>query len=644
MLHNRFTIGFCCMAIHKEPVKTFLDNFVTRMEERSDFLLLMYHCFDNMASVISDSSNADSIFNAISYDVLDAMIIYQSDEHQNEIFKKICLNCNQRNIPVITLDIPFDNAFFVSFGYGEAFSRIVEHVITEHGCKKIKHMAGIKGNDFTQTRIDCCAEVMKKHGLEFSDNDVLYGEFWDYPTRVAMDGFFASGEELPDAFVCANDAMAMAVCSKLFEKGYKVPDDIIVTGFDGIELEKYHIPRLTTAIRNYDELSSTVMELIDKIRLNPGLEPYNTELPYTPVFSGTCGCDKDTFHGNGTIFTNFIQNFDYVSGFEERMNCMSNEIAINPTIENARRVLMEYSFGGIHICVSEEFTHFDGDGEIAEITADPKDFFPEKLTVLLACVDEDRRNIEGMTFSPSEIIPGFKDSIPGNNTLVITSLYTPHFVIGYFTGYYVLDTEIYNKQLYTYNMMVNRCLETVKLHEHMKALNNKMEFMFTHDQLTKIYNRYGFYKNFSAAFTAHCGSDKDIFIASVDLNDMKFINDTYGHSEGDEALRMTAAALIQAAEAVDERIICSRFGGDEFVVAMIGSGDSEEKSQLFRESFVFVLNMLNDESGKDYRVSASVGLSCSALDDIQSIEELIERADRMMYNDKARHKRRPKGL
>ncbi len=643
MLHNRFTIGFCCMAMHKEPIKTFLDYFVNRIEKRDDCLLLIYHCFDDISSVISDSSNAASIFDAISYESIDVMVVYQSDEHQNDIFRDICRNCNERGIPVVSIDVPFDNAFFVSFGYGEAFSRIVEHVITEHNCRKIKHIAGIKGNDFTQTRIDACAQVMKKYGLEFSENDVMYGEFWDYPTRVAMDNFFASGEEMPDAFICANDSMAMSVCSKLSEKGYSVPEDVIVTGFDGIELEKYHIPRLATAKRDYDELADTIIEIIGKIRNDPDSEPYNTELSYTPVFSDSCGCGNNSLKESGALFTEFIKNYDYVLGHEERMNCMSNEIAFNPTLDNARKILREYSFSGTYLCVSDEFSCFEENVASSSISELNKGY-PEKLTVLLACIDDDRYHIEGKSFSPAEILPEFKHIIPGNNTLVISSLYNPHFVIGYFTSYYVLPSDIYFKQLYTYNMMVNRCLETVRLHEHMTALNHKMEFMFTHDQLTKIYNRYGFYKNFSNAFTSHNDISKDIFIASVDLNDMKFINDNFGHSEGDEALRMTANALIQAAEAVDERIICSRFGGDEFVVAMIGNGDSEEKSELFRESFVFALNILNDSSGKQYRVSASVGLSCSPLDDIQSIEELIERADRMMYTDKARHKRRPKGM
>ena len=264
MLHDRFTIGLCCMAMHKEPVKTFLDSFVKRMEMHNEYLLLIYHCFDDIASDISDSSNAASIFGAISYDALDAMIVYQSDEHQHDIFKEICFNCAEHGIPVISIDIPFDNAYNVSFGYGEAFSKIVEHVITEHNCRKIKHMAGIKGNDFTQTRIDCCAQVMKDHGLEFGENDVMYGEFWDYPTRVAMDNFFASGEEMPDAFICANDAMAMSVCSKLSEKGYSVPEDLMVLSwkniiFRGLQPQNATMTSLPTRLLKLSVKSGTTL-------------------------------------------------------------------------------------------------------------------------------------------------------------------------------------------------------------------------------------------------------------------------------------------------------------------------------------------------------------------------------------------------
>lgn len=160
------------------------------------------------------------------------------------------------------------------------------------GARRIKLVAGFRGNEFSQTRIDSCAEVMRRFGLTLEQKDIMYGNFWDQPTYRAMDEFFASGEPLPDAFICCNDAMAIAVCSKLREHGYNVPQDVIVTGFDGIEMEKYHSPRLTSAARDDFGLAESLSEMIE--RLTAGEEPYNIGLPYIPVFNESCGCKRDT--------------------------------------------------------------------------------------------------------------------------------------------------------------------------------------------------------------------------------------------------------------------------------------------------------------------------------------------------------------
>ncbi len=630
----------CSMALHKESLKNFTDIFVSRIKKFDDFLLLLYHCFDDLSALLADSSNSDSVFDAINFDAIDVMLLFQTDERQNKIFQRVNKKCIEHNIPVISIDVPFEKAFFVSFGYGDAFSKIVEHIITEHGCKKIKHMAGIKGNDFTQTRIDACRDVMAKHGLTLEENDIMYGQFWAGPTEQAMEDFFQCGEEMPDAFVCANDAMAMTVCRMLTKHGYKVPKDVIVTGFDGIEHERYHIPRLTTAKRDNNQLVDAVLDTIWKIRDNPALEPFNTELSYMPVFSESCTCFDSSSEDSGALFTEFIKTYDYIRGHEEYMHNVSNHIASNPCIDRTRDILRGNTYAGNCVCLTEDFTR-----QASNVSGETiNNNYPQNMMLFLSNAGEEYRTKEGQIFSSLDILPDMEEWLADNNAAVITSVYSAQFIIGYLVSYYILDDHLFFKHLYTYNMTLNRSLETVRLHENMRALNKQMEFMFTHDQLTKIYNRYGFYKNFKEAFASHSGKEKDIFIASVDLNDMKFINDNFGHSEGDEALRMTANALLKAASAVDDRIICSRFGGDEFVVAMIGDGDGEEKSQLFRESFVFALNMINEESGKDYKVSASIGLSCSPLDDVRNIEELIERADRMMYTDKARHKRRPKGM
>lgn len=69
--------------------------------------------------------------------------------------------------------------------------------------------------------------------------------------------------EFPQAIICANDAMAITACSILRERGIKVPEDVIVTGFDGIELEQYNSPRLTTAAADNDVLGEKIINAID---------------------------------------------------------------------------------------------------------------------------------------------------------------------------------------------------------------------------------------------------------------------------------------------------------------------------------------------------------------------------------------------
>ncbi|MBQ8841669.1 MAG: GGDEF domain-containing protein [Ruminiclostridium sp.] len=641
MFENRYVIGFCCTAVHKEPVKPFFKALTERINVRNDCFLLVYQCFDELYYHNPETVGASSVFEAINYDMVDVMIVMKTSENQGKYLAEICNNCNARNVPVISIDEAFPNTFNISYCYGEAFSEIVRHIIVEHGCKRIKHVAGLRENDFSQTRIDACASVMAEYGLKLEEKDILYGEFWDEPTYRVMDEFFRSGEELPDAFVCANDSMAMAVCQKLAEKGYAVPDDVIVTGFDGVEIEKYHSPRLTTAARDYVTVVDGLIKLIDDIRSDSTLKPYTIPFSYVNIYSESCGCKAHDSVKSSKMLTDYVRNYAYVRGFEENMNKMGNRIAIDPSVENARETMRRFAFGGTIVCINEQYNTYTSassnasEEELKILSATPTD----DMFVFLECVERAEGGIEGRYFKRSEIIPDLKDRIPGNNILLIIPLYSGRFVIGYFTTYYV-GFETFFEQLYMFNSMANRCLEVVHTHEQMRFLNRKMEYMFTHDHLTAIYNRYGFYKNFKADFAGV--EREDIFIASVDLNDMKYINETFGHSEGDEALRMTAKALTLAAKETDDNIICSRFGGDEFVVAMLCNGDAKEKSEQFHNNFDTVLEEINSTSGKKYKVSASIGLSCASVSEIESIDELIDLADVMMYNDKARHKRRPK--
>ncbi|MGN0649980.1 MAG: diguanylate cyclase domain-containing protein [Oscillospiraceae bacterium] len=629
-------IGFCCTTAQKEPIQPILENICDRLHGSSDYRMVIYHCFEDLFHDDKNNRGAASVFDLINFDMLDVMVIAATSILNKDVVARIINRCERRGVPVITIDEPHEGVSCISFDYGEAFSKIVEHILEKHGARRIKVMAGWKDNEFSQTRINSCAEVMSHFGLTLTPNDILYGDFWDQPTYKAMDEFFASGEPLPEAFICCNDIMAIAVCNKLREHGYNIPQDVIVTGFDGIELEKYHSPRLTTAVRDNRALAQSLFEMIE--RLTAGAQPYSVALPYTPVFSESCCCKEDT-HDVCRRLIDFVQSHTTGRLFEEEMNNMSHVIAAEPTMEHAREVLRQKAFDNTVICITEELyngmrSEF-GDGRIS--AADGS--YPDTMHVFMSKY-YDGRNYDDVVFPTSELLPDFERSFGEYNAIFIMPLHFQDSIAGYYMTHYAA-MEHYNEFLYTFSSYLNSCIETMNMHERLTGLNRKMEFLFTHDQLTGICNRYGFYNSFKQNFADFEGKARDVYILSIDLNDMKYINDNFGHSGGDEALVITARAL-NAAAASDARVICSRFGGDEFVVARICSGDAKQQSESYHSRFTAALAELNGSSGKPFAVEASVGVYSADLTDVDSVDRLIELADRLMYNDKARYKRHPR--
>jgi diguanylate cyclase (GGDEF)-like protein len=124
----------------------------------------------------------------------------------------------------------------------------------------------------------------------------------------------------------------------------------------------------------------------------------------------------------------------------------------------------------------------------------------------------------------------------------------------------------------------------------------------------------------------------------VDVNDLKSINDTYGHLEGDRAIVDTARILTGTFRASD---VVGRLGGDEFVALVVGDPESD----LVDETVDTVVGRLrrnliryNALSHNPWQLSLSIGLERCSPPQWCSVDELMERADQSMYAEKRRHK------
>ncbi len=166
-----------------------------------------------------------------------------------------------------------------------------------------------------------------------------------------------------------------------------------------------------------------------------------------------------------------------------------------------------------------------------------------------------------------------------------------------------------------------------------QALRNKelREIALT-DPLSGIPNRLAFYDGIREAIERANGTGEMVGVLFIDVDGFKHVNDAYGHSTGDELLRIVARRLTTVIREAD---MAARIGGDEFAVLVRSVADVNELEHARERVFAAFLEPIVIDT-RSLRVSLSVGIGVYPMDGA-SVDEVIDAADRSMYEQKQRH-------
>ena len=157
-------------------------------------------------------------------------------------------------------------------------------------------------------------------------------------------------------------------------------------------------------------------------------------------------------------------------------------------------------------------------------------------------------------------------------------------------------------------------------HLHLRSLS----FM---DELTGLYNRRGFVSLAEQRLKLNSRQGVRSTLIFIDVDNLKCINDTFGHREGDAALQQIASLLRECFRQSD---ILGRLGGDEFCVLL--SHTSAAGDLLIRKRLAQLIDRSNENSKRAYALSVSVG--AVDISGSEELEQQIGRADALMYEHK----------
>lgn len=610
---HRRIIAVCASWEDVENLNLILNRLIETAESRA-FLPLCV-AFDRSGVESRGEESLRELIAAFELPNLAGFFLLGEMIRSDDINGHIIQLAHQKKLPVFMAERAYDGCFNMALNYGDGFEKVARHLVEEHGCTDIVMVAGIQGNSFSDERIAICRQILEEHGKTLPPEKVIYGEYWDEPTYKALDRYFSSGGKLPQAFLCANDAMAIAVSIYLSERNIRVPEQVKVTGFDGIPPGESHVPAITTARPDFSYMFGKMLDRMEAWNPEETGKTERWPIPYEFIRRESCGCvQRNAFHSTKVSGELKIDNLLYT----RHIRVLGNFI---------RKTLSMNSLDKLSDCLSTLFSKWQNPYYFAAV-------LDEKDRSMARGILHGRHGVfaSGTAFRWRESpVPDAESLLrdPAIRILMVQLLQNEEETMGYLVSGMQAWSQREQDRFEEEALFLSAALNAVIGNKRLAEANNAILRMAEHDYLTGLYNRRGFLRELESRIHAEDARGKTLTMFAMDMDRLKSINDVYGHHEGDHAIQCLAQAIEQVLEG---RGICARFGGDEFAFARLDEASCHPNPEEIRNRIETVARKICGQ--KEYLISASIGACSCPVNGPLSLDQMQAEADRALYADK----------
>ena len=597
--------------------------------------------FGNIGSDASHDTGEYNIFSLADFSRFDGLILIINTIQDAAVLEHVLDRVRSSGIPAVCIDKDVDGLYSIGIDNESAMYQMVEHFIVHHGFTRINYVSGPESNVDSRQRLQAYQKALADHGIPIEEGRIYRGRFVSKDGKLAVDQFMNSPLEPPQAIVCANDNMAVAAVNALMQRGVRVPEDIAVSGFDYTENARNYAPSMTSVERPLERVGMLACQkIID--HLNGRKPARKTMLETRCCFSQSCGCDQ-------VILTNTVEfrqhNYAVLESFTNDVSFtsrLSSELAECDSMEDytakLQKFIPEFGCKEFYLCLCDSWKQ----GIMADETEDnylmhilsPEHYITKGYgkTIMVPLAYRNGRFIDMPDFRTKEMLPGLFDggNPPGNYYFV--PLHFRERTMGYAV---IRDSNfpITSKLFHSCMMDIANSLESVRKIICLDRVTRKLNKLYTVDSLANINNRNGFRINTQHLYQYCINAGKPVMLMFLDMDGLKFINDTYGHKAGDTAIASMAAVLRRACDSGE---VCCRFGGDEFII--FAADYTEERAKALSERILAYLDELNRERNDPFTLATSLGYHITVPQEGVNLFQLVTVADNIMYEQKKKKK------
>lgn len=590
--------------------------------------------FNNYSGYVGDKEFNDGEHNILRLprlDLYDGILLIMNSVSAMDYVNDLIGRAMACQIPYLSIDQELEGAQFIGTDNYKAMAEMVEHLIVEHHCRTINYLGGPKDHGENSQRRRAYIDTLTKHGIMVEERRIVNFSFLRGDGERAYVAFEKEGVERPDAVVCANDEMACGYVNALNKRGYEVPRDVRVTGFDYSPYGRNFYPEIASVERSCENLGyaavACILDMMDGKDIPERVYASHRIRPNT-----SCGCfGRPEDYAKQRV--DVLDKQRWMDQSRWNINIMQRNMLVCETEAQFRKAMNScldmFHIHNICVMVDEQVYEKEFELDLME-NRGPADY-PERMRLLYWNRRPEHMGLEYV--DTEKLVPDDFLQEEGAHICLAVPVHLNGMTFGYAVMEDGIDNIVDGNLFYIVNV-INTTIRNIRQSNYIRKINERLQRMSMIDAMTGVYNRFALKELGEPLLRRNVEEGKGTVFLFADMDGLKMFNDTFGHDMGDEAIKALAEIMMHA---FGEECFCVRYGGDEFL--LMGSCESEAHAVEMKQAIQDRIRAFNEKELLPRNLSASLGyVFADGEEQKLSIEHYISKADEMMYQIKKQKK------
>ena len=535
------------------------------------------------------------IYDLIRYDRLSALVILHGDIYNPDQLLRMVEQARRAKIPVLYLGGRHPLCTSIIDDYTIPYKEMIRHILRDHGVRDCFYIAGLKDEDNSRLRLRCWQEVMEEFSLPCGAEHFAYGNYLDTVALQIVRSLTEEREKLPRAILCANDSMAAAVSDFLIRRGIRVPEDVIIAGFDGTPAAYLVQPQITTCSSNSADLARLVMEQI--LSFDPGHAPEEPPVlmhSYRPVMTESCGCPPVS-HERFNVLRTMRRTealFTHENTMYYAVDRLLEEKELYPFLSRIGELILPDSALYLNRSLLE--------------TAPDTDHMPdhpEEELIMIPHCEADQAPLLRKVYLRDMPVP----SLASSGVTILNVIHSDVRVCGYYAAHtdeLATDAQLIKRLSDVLNLIASVQLGRVRQSQLVARLENNLYV----DSIAGLSNLKGLTRWYTGYVAQEGPRTQALSVSVYGLPRYSWIYETYGMAETEEIIRTVARSLLSANPEAQH---IARISEDQFAVIDTAADESALSALIIRNTNAFYrqIEQYNSGTSKPYFLEVSSGVT-----------------------------------